>query len=467
MKRIQFFILITSLFFSLSTLGQELVVKGMKLDVSDLSASTYERKDLNGSACALVKVQLAANGVKFEGNVIGDVVYKTGEYWVYMTSGSRELRIKHPNYLPLHVQFTDYGIERGVRGKLTYTLTISVLQAITGILNVNYQPLNAEVWIDGKKAGTSPSFFRNILVGNHTVELRAAGYTSKQERVNIEEGKTAMLSGALERQQSTAVSASSSPSSASSSGAAVETITVKGVSFNMVRVDGGTFTMGATSERGSDADSNEKPAHQVTLSTYSIGETEVTQALWQAVMGFNPSYHKGDNLPVEQVSWEDCQTFIQKLNQQTGRRFRLPTEAEWEYAARGGNKSRGYKYSGSNNLDDVAWYWENSGDKRLSDNWEPDKITKNNCRTHDVKTKQANELGLYDMSGNVYEWCQDWEANYGSGSQTDPKGPSSGSYRVDRGGSWSGFFVFCRVSIRDSHSPGSANNSLGFRLALQ
>ena len=153
--------------------------------------------------------------------------------------------------------------------------------------------------------------------------------------------------------------------------------------------------MGATSEQGEDADSDEKPAHQVTLSDYYIGETEVTQALWKAVMGTNPSNFKGDSNPVEKVSWNDCQEFIRKLNSLTGRTFRLPTEAEWECAARGGNQSKGYKYSGSNKIKDVAWYDGNSKDK-----------------THAVKTKPSNELGLYDMSGNVNEWCWDLYGAY-------------------------------------------------------
>ena len=225
-------------------------------------------------------------------------------------------------------------------------------------------------------------------------------------------------------------------------------ITVNGLTFNMIKVDGGTFTMGATSEQKK-PDKDEKPKHQVTLSSYYIGETEVTQALWKAVMGNNPSWFKGDNLPVEKVSWEDCQTFIGKLNGLTGKSFRLPTEAEWEYAARGGKGSNHTQYSGGSMIDDVAWYDGNSGNK-----------------THSVKTKRPNELGLYDMSGNVWEWCQDWYGNYSSNAQTNPTGPDSGSGRVNRGGSWGSLERGCRSSLRDIISPGHRFNSLGFRLAL-
>ncbi|MCQ2344831.1 MAG: formylglycine-generating enzyme family protein [Paludibacteraceae bacterium] len=223
-------------------------------------------------------------------------------------------------------------------------------------------------------------------------------------------------------------------------------ITVDGVSFKMIKVEGGTFQMG--SENG---DSDEKPIHNVTLSGYYIGETEVTQELWQAVMGSNPSEFQGDNLPVETVSWNDCQEFISKLNQKTGRRFALPTEAQWEFAARGGNKSRGYEYSGSNNIDDVAWYWDNSSQQ-----------------THPVGSKQANELGLYNMSGNVYEWCADWYDYdyYSSSPQTDPVGPSTGSFRVLRGGSWGSDAGGCRSAGRDFRIPDDRGNGSGVRLVL-
>ena len=218
---------------------------------------------------------------------------------------------------------------------------------------------------------------------------------------------------------------------------------------NMVYVQGGTFTMGATDEQGSDAEDWEKPAHSVTLSSYYIGKTEVTQELWQAVMGSNPSRFTGNRKPVEQVSWKDCQIFISKLNSLTGKKFRLPTEAEWEFAAQGAIKSKDYKYSGSNTLDDVAWYYGNSGKT-----------------THEVGTKSPNELGLYDMTGNVYEWCNDWYGNYSCSPSNNPTGPSSGTYRVDRGGGWRSIARYCRSSYRIHGAPVNRHFDLGLRLCL-
>lgn len=226
--------------------------------------------------------------------------------------------------------------------------------------------------------------------------------------------------------------------------------TVNGVSFKMIPVEGGTFTMGATAEQGSDANANEKPTHQVTLSDFSIGETEVTQELWEAVMGSNPSNFSGNQLPVECVSWNDCQTFITKLNQLTGANFRLPTEAEWEFAARGGNKSSGYKYAGSNTIGEVAWHYDNSSGT-----------------THVVAQKSPNELGLYDMSGNVYEWCQDGYDSYSSAAQTNPTGSASSAYCIFRGGGYDSysFSGYCRVSYRGNGKLARTAKNLGLRLA--
>ena len=376
--------------------AQELTVKGMQA-TNDLSASQHRRVDRNNKPCALVKVQLAAADVTFEGNVIPPVEYKGGEYWVYMTQGSKELRVKHrampPTFLPCHVSFTDYGI-KAVQSLTTYYLTLLMPTAVA--------PMD------------SP-------------------YTQQSVAQPVQQG----------------------PVVADSS--AIETITANGVSFIMVRVDGGTFMMGATEEQSKDAEGDEKPVHQVKLSTYSIGETEVTQELWQAVMGENPSDFKGDQRPVEQVSWGDCQEFIEKLNQLTGRKFRLPTEAEWEYAARGGSKSQRHKYSGGDNINDVAWYDKNAWNKGST---HPD------YGTHVVKTKQANELGLYDMSGNVWEWCQDWFGGYSRDKQTNPQGSANGSYRVRRGGSWYHDSSVSRTSFRFNGSPSARLSYLGLRLAL-
>ncbi len=217
--------------------------------------------------------------------------------------------------------------------------------------------------------------------------------------------------------------------------------------LEMVTVEGGTFMMGSTT-----GSSDEQPVHSVTLSTFKIAKYEVTQRLWKAVMGSNPSNFTGDDdRPVEQVSWNDVQQFITKLNQLTGNNYRLPTEAEWEYAARGGNQSQGYTYAGSNDINAVAWYSINSGNT-----------------THPVKIKSPNELGLYDLSGNVWEWCNDWyDSNYYNVSpSTNPPGPINGQSRVFRGGSYFHSSNDCRSTKRDGRYPNIGSGNVGFRLAI-
>ena len=333
--------------------AQKLTVEGMTASPMDLSASQYERKDLAGQACGLVKVQLAVAGAQFEGNVIGTPEYKTGEYWVYMSEGSYMLTVKHPNYIPLRVNFRDLNIP-GIQSKITYELTLLIPQAV---------PV-----VDKK----------------------------------------------------------------------VETFTVKGVSFNMIRVDGGTLKI---------VRNNKKSKNEVTLNTFFVGETEVTQKLWKTVMGSNPSkFDMGSQLPVEMVSWNDCQLFIQRLNNVTGQKFRLPTEAEWEFAARGGNNSKNYEYSGSNELDIVGWYWKNSHEK-----------------THKVGQKSPNELGIYDMSGNVWEWCQD--RDYSRDGQTKSTELSPESLRICRGGSWSSVGDY-NCQERRYYPANSTYSGVGLRLAL-
>ncbi len=223
---------------------------------------------------------------------------------------------------------------------------------------------------------------------------------------------------------------------------------INDVTYKMVSVEGGTFTMGATSEMKG-AWEHEFPTHLVTVSGFSIGQTEVTQALWKAVMEKNPSHFKGDDYPVERVSWNDCKDFLYKLDSLTGKDFRLPTEAEWEFAAREGNNSNHTKYSGNNNINDVAWYNGNSEGK-----------------THSVAQLQANELGIYDMCGNVWEWCSDWYGDYSNIAQTNPTGAVNGTYRVFRGGDWKSDARYCRSSYRTGNSPDTHYEGLGFRLCL-
>lgn len=221
-------------------------------------------------------------------------------------------------------------------------------------------------------------------------------------------------------------------------------VTVSLAPVGMVFVKGGTFQMG--SNVGGD---DEKPVHTVTVSNFYIGKYEVTQKQWQDIMGNNPSHFKGDDLPVLQVSWNNVQEFIKKLNAKTGKNYRLPTEAEWEYAARGGSTGSPTTYAGSNTINNVAWYDSNSKSK-----------------THPVGQKQPNELGIYDMSGNVWEWCSDWYGSYSSSLQTNPQGASYGSGRVLRGGSWNDRAEYCRSTYRLNYSPDGSSGYLGFRLVF-
>jgi len=316
----------------------------------------------------------------------------------------------------------------------------------TGKLQFAIQPMEAKVTL---KKGNSTvqswsgsKYLSNLPIGNYKITAICSGYKTDTKQLKIELDTTARLDMALEKGTSTASFDSTQ-------------------NDDMIFVQGGTFQMGSNS-----GDSDEKPIHTVTVSGFYIGKYEVTQKEWKEVMGNNPSNWKGDDLPVEKVSWYDAVEFCNKKSKAEGltpcysgsgknikcdfsaNGYRLPTEAEWEYAARGGNKSNGYKYSGSNTIGNVAWYDSNS-----------------NKKTHTVGKKQSNELGIYDMSGNVWEWCWDWKGSYGSSSQKNPRGASSSSYRVRRGGSWFYFAKICRVAHRYYFYPDSSSINLGFRLA--
>ena len=455
---LSFFLLFTAIS---SALAQELTVKSFKLASSDLTAQTQPRKDTNNYNCAVVKVLFVGDIIDFGGNIVKPVVKYTNETWVYMPQRSRQLKITTKDYLPLMVTFEDYRVDK-LESNRTYVLTLvgnaqqQAQQSQT--LTIRYSPSIATVLVDNKMVkGMNGVAQTTLPVGQHSFVVACDGYESEEGMVKLKASAPSNLQITLTKEVMATQSTVSQPTVAQQpvvqptvTNSDNISIPVKdGISIDMVRVEAGTFTMGATPEMDNPLD-EEKPAHQVTLTNdYYIGKYEVTQALWQAVMGNNPSNFKGENLPVETVSWKDCQEFLIKLNRITGKTFRLPTEAEWEYAARGGNKSRGYQYSGSNNLSDVAWHTNNSGSK-----------------THAVGSKQANELGIYDMTGNVWEWCQDWYGKYSSSSKTNPTGANSGSKRVGRGGSWIINSLVCRSSYRGYSSPDNRLNYVGLRLVL-
>lgn len=235
-----------------------------------------------------------------------------------------------------------------------------------------------------------------------------------------------------------------------------KTFIVNGFAFDMVYVEGGTFVMGCSGNNENICDDDEMPAHNVTVNSFYIGRFEVSQDLWKAVMGYNPSHFKGNKHPVECVSWYECETFVNRLSELTGYEFRIPTEAEWEFAARGGNNSKHYFYSGSNTASDVSWFASDKLDLKET-------IKKG---THNIGQKAPNELGVYDMSGNVYEWCYDWFGLYYVQHENNPTGPKNGTYRVGRGGSWINPGDYCRVSYRSYSPPGNGYYYLGLRIAM-
>ncbi len=353
-------------------------------------------------------------------------------------------------------KYTSASEKREVISGQPLTVTLQPI-AKTGILKIMTTPTDATITLGGENKGTAPATLRSLLVGDYTLSLSLTGYATTTKTVTIAEGETSLVTEALTNITSTSQASSTAlpKTNVTKDETPVKpkvnnqsfTENINGVAMEMVAIKGGTFNMGKNES------DDEKPIHSVTLSDFSIGKTEVTQSQWVAIIGSNPSNFKGDNLPVENVSWNDVQVFLGKLNAKTGKTYRLPTEAEWEYAA-GGGENNNTKWASINNegsLGIYAWYGGNSGSK-----------------THPVGTKQPNQFGLYDMSGNVWEWCSDWySADYYAGSQqNNPKGASIGSFRVYRGGSWISEASRCREASRGNNTPGTRNGTLGFRLAL-
>ena len=453
--------------------GQDLAVKYFTLVPSDLSVQIQPRKDLNGKNCALVKVGIGLQGVQFEGNIMGEIANKVGEYWVYMPRGCRMLKVKHPNCSPIMVTFANFGIEK-LESNRTYQLTLKVSNVPQTVqqqtLTIRYSPSSAMVLIDSKLIKGSNGIVKTTLpIGQHSYMVICDGYESEEGTVKLKGSSPSNLQVALnkeilstgknestftkEEQQTAQTDVTSLGESTSiqniahqinptTSSFTEERITIpvkEGVCIEMVKVEKGTISFGKGIKGITKFVAN-------VSNDYYIGKFEVTQALWQAVMGSNPAKNKGDNLPVEKVTWTECQDFVKKLNELTGKNFRLPTALEWVYAARGGSKSSGYKYSGSNKLSKVAWFDSNSNSKD---------------KTHPVGTKMPNELGLYDMSGNVWEWCQDL------GKSTKKSSKSlHGVSRILCGGSWSDNAKYCTSLYLDEKPEGFYSIYTGMRLAL-
>jgi formylglycine-generating enzyme required for sulfatase activity len=441
MKRLIAFILQT--FCVIVMQAQNLAVQSFRMDETDLTANTAGTTviDQNGNKCALIKVETTLKGFTFDAGTLGVVKTENhvGEVWVYVPEGVKRLSIFHEDYMPIR----DYDLGMMLRRARTYVLRLSASQQqaaeetpTSQFVIFQVSPANATIELNGEILPVhNGSATKMMPFGSYDYRVQAPDYMPQAGKVVVDDPQQPHVVSALLRREGED-----------------RLVTVGSVTFTMIPVKGGTFQMGATKEQTGEARKDEKPVHTVTLDNFQIGETEVSQALWREVMGSNPSTYKGNDLPVTNVTWEDCQEFIKKLNERTGKQFRLPTEAEWEFAARGGTASKGYMFSGSDEVRSVAWHNRDSNRDRHNG-------------PYAIKSKDPNELGIYDMSGNVNEWCQDWFGDYTADPQTNPQGPATGKEHVYRGGSWWYYGMSCRVSRRNSGVK-DVRGVIGLRLAM-
>ena len=441
MKRLIAFILQT--FCVIVMQAQNLAVQSFRMDETDLTANTAGTTviDQNGNKCALIKVETTLKGFTFDAGTLGVVKTENhvGEVWVYVPEGVKRLSIFHEDYMPIR----DYDLGMMLRRARTYVLRLSASQQqaaeeapTSQFVIFQVSPANATIELNGEILPVhNGSATKMMPFGSYDYRVQAPDYMPQAGKVVVDDPKQPHVVSALLKREGED-----------------RLVTVGSVTFTMIPVKGGTFQMGATKEQTGEARKDEKPVHTVTLDNFQIGETEVSQALWREVMGSNPSTYKGNDLPVTNITWEDCQEFIKKLNERTGKQFRLPTEAEWEFAARGGTASKGYMFSGSDEVRSVAWHNRDSNRDRHNG-------------PYAIKSKDPNELGIYDMSGNVNEWCQDWFGDYTADPQTNPQGPATGKEHVYRGGSWWYYGMSCRVSRRNSGVK-DVRGVIGLRLAM-
>ena len=379
-------------------MGQDYKVESFEIVPNDLTARTKGRVDNNGRKCGLIKVYVKDAITATDGPVIGEVIDRGMEKWVYVAHDAKQVELLFKEHMPLRVIFDDFNFTT-LSGNMTYIMKLKEVGAADSKI-IPTNPIREQSVLPSAQTSASAS-------SNQMLSIKTKG---RKNTLNLDNPTDEV------------------------------DFVIRNLINNMVYVEGGTFMMGSEEK---DAHDREKPVHQETVESFSIGKYEVTQKEWEVVMGKNPSYFKGDDLPVENITWKDCNKFIKKLNTLTGMNFRLPTEEEWEYAARGGNRSNGYKYSGSNEINKVAWYDENSGKK-----------------THQVGTLSGNELGIYDMTGNVWEWTSSKWCN-------DYNEPRDSKFIVYRGYGWGDNAPNSRVTARNYCNRDSySDNDIGFRLAL-
>ena len=412
----KYFYIIILLFVSFMSYSQELQVKSFEDAPTDISAVRHVVYDLNGEPCALVKLGLVLPDAKFEGSILQSE-YKDGEWWLYFAAGSKYITIKSDSFPPLRYEF------EALLPKMTYIILVDkpiIESGPKGTASIYAYLKNeksgdkkrskkdVEVYVDGQKINTSVPCLYEGVVGEHILEIHAPGY-NVEKRVFTIETSPIDINVRLVPQGS---------------------VEVNGISYEMINVPGGSFYMGTNEEK---ADEYEKPAHHVTLRPYKIGVTEVSQALWKEIMGSNPALNVGDEKPVENVTFYDVEEFIERLNERCGTDFRLPTEAEWEYAARNCGKDL--------------------------------KSLKSKTMIVDITAGIPDDLGLYHMLGNVAEWCSDFLGKYKNQKEVNPTGPENGVRKIVRGGLSKDSKKFT-ATARGHQKPSEPSPTIGFRLAM-
>lgn len=402
-------ILLFPIFLPFILVGQELSIDTFYVANNKLTASTSRVKDKNGKACAVVILQIpSVDSISCDWDFVIDFKKKSlSEYLFYMAEGSKQLEFTALGYYPTEVTFADENPEiTALKSKTTY-----IMKVVNPAMDKQKELQDS---IDSLRAENARLTQREDSISKVKQE---------EERIKREEARKKI------------------------------DIRVGNMLFSMILVEGGTFKMGSE-----DGEKDEQPVHDVTLSDYYIGEMEVTKELWNAVKSGSSSSLYNEKKPCTEMTYRECLEWIELLNQKTEYKFRLPTEAEWEFAARGGNKSQGYRYSGSNNLSQVAWWNGNSNNK-----------------LHDVGMLTPNELGIYDMSGNAWEWCSDWYDKdfYKTSPEKNPsknrkeKGDNRVAKRVARGGCTNYGDKYCTVSYRYHCSSESRESRGGFRLVME